>query len=946
MKKNLFYAGAFICAMAALSSCNNEDFSSSQLGDSMTVTAGMERQSRTIVEDELNSEGKYDIVWSSDDALYIYGGESYSYLKLIEGANQPEAQFDGKLYGYLSDLTNAIYPVPTKILGNGKFELELAADFAYDKHSNAPMYGTYDNENKRITFGLITSLLRVNVDVTAGEELTISMKDAAGTGNPVIAGTVTVDNGVISMDKNGEKTVKVKFNKAGNYMLDIPVPAGEYKGYTVKSGDKTIADVNLDTPQALAAGEILVASSAKEPETESLVKDEYIITDASELRWIAEELNKGNASINDKTFKLAKDIDLKNIPWTPIGTTDKSGVSFRGTFDGQGHTISNIIINENASAYDGFFASVWGATIKNVTFEGVNVEESRLAARIINAETKLENVTVNGSKVDNLFGTIENTGIVTIDGNKYIADGVLAEEMDENKLGIYSVKGFNWFAEQVNGGTNFAGKTVTLKVNIDLENKEWTPITGFKGTFDGGNKTISNLKVVIKDTNDPAGLFAKAIGATIQNLNLNDVDIQGHWMAGAIVGNGTCVKIENCSVTGGQVIVTPLNEDDGNQAGGIVGLLSADGGIAYVKKSSVDGLTIIAYRDLGGIAGTASESGNEVEVENNTVSNTLITANQTVAYYEEKAANAGELVGRNLGKADLKTNTATNVTVKTLVATAEQLTTAIKMATDEQVIVFANDIVGNSIALQKLDVDVVIDGDNHKYNGTIEIHGGAQVGNKETLTIKNVKFETSSDENLDFINGYYGNGLSTQKRYVHNVIVKDCNFKSTGSGDVVGMRFQQTYNISVKDCKAEGLHSLMWANSCGIKDDASYAFIVDNVEITNCKHGIHLGTTSAPFLVKNSNISTVDDYGYGIRVDANVNSTLEVENSTLTAKAPILIRKATSDYGLTLSGENKLNTTGEYQIIATANDFAKDKVLTKASGNITMTGADGMKIYK
>ena len=895
MKKNLFYAGAFICAMAALSSCNNEDFSSSQLGDSMTVTAGMERQSRTIVEDELNSEGKYDIVWSSDDALYIYGGESYSYLKLIEGANQPEAQFDGKLYGYLSDLTNAIYPVPTKILGNGKFELELAADFAYDKHSNAPMYGTYDNENKRITFGLITSLLRVNVDVTAGEELTISMKDAAGTGNPVIAGTVTVDNGVISMDKNGEKTVKVKFNKAGNYMLDIPVPAGEYKGYTVKSGDKTIADVNLDTPQALAAGEILVASSAKEPETESLVKDEYIITDASELRWIAEELNKGNASINDKTFKLAKDIDLKNIPWTPIGTTDKSGVSFRGTFDGQGHTISNIIINENASAYDGFFASVWGATIKNVTFEGVNVEESRLAARIINAETKLENVTVNGSKVDNLFGTIENTGIVTIDGNKYIADGVLAEEMDENKLGIYSVKGFNWFAEQVNGGTNFAGKTVTLKVNIDLENKNWTPITGFMGTFDGNDHIISNLTVATEG-NAPAGLFGASQG-TIKNLKINNVDIKGHYKAGAVVGDGLCAKIENCHVTGGTVTSTPHvvdgKNDDANHVGGIVGYLSAEPA-AYVKDCSVNGLVITAYRDVAGIVGTTTTNTYTpvaAIVSNNKVSNTTIIADQTVDYKEKKAANTGEFVGRQeVISAELTNNTlGEGVEVKTLVATATQLTNAMGFAANGDVIAMTKDIDGNLKLSNKN--SITIDGNNFML-GSVDLNG------KDNVTLRNISFDAANAQRC-----YDGKGNGKQyalifsagtgkdlKKGSRNIVLDGCIFNGTfvNGGAAIAFTDQsrtsgQSGDITVKNCTfetANGYYDIYCHysgyNEFNIKDNI-FKSVVKSLPI-------YLGRyqSSVPVVVKGNKFMTTDsfensaflqDHGnYGVSFDAADNT--------------------------------------------------------------------------
>lgn len=310
------------------------------------------------------------------------------------------------------------------------------------------------------------------------------------------------------------------------------------------------------------------------------------------------------------------------------------------------------------------------------------MEESRLVARVINAETKLEDVTVYGSKVDNLFGTIENNGTVTIDGNKYIADGVLAKGMDENKLGIYSVKGFNWFAEQVNGGNGFSGKTVNLTVNIDLENKEWTPIGNgtsssdnpniLRGTFDGNDNTISNLKVTAEGT-DAAGLFTNSFG-TIQNLKVTNVDITGHYKAGSIVGDGICAKVENCHVIGGTITSTPYNKNNANCVGGIVGYLSAESE-AYVQNCSVDGLTIKAYRAVAGIAGRAY--GANAKVLNNTVSNTAIIADQTDEYSEVKPLEAGEIVGSNLSNTDLSSNTATNVSIEIYAKDAQTLASAL-----------------------------------------------------------------------------------------------------------------------------------------------------------------------------------------------------------------------------------------------------------------------------
>lgn len=76
-------------------------------------------------------------------------------------------------------------------------------------------------------------------------------------------------------------------------------------------------------------------------------------------------------------------------------------------------------------------------------------------------------------------------------------------------------------AQLVNGGTNFSGKTIKLTADIDLGDKEWTPIGNdenwelkFSGTFDGDGHTISGLNVL--DTLFP-GLFGYVDGV-VQNL--------------------------------------------------------------------------------------------------------------------------------------------------------------------------------------------------------------------------------------------------------------------------------------------------------------------------------------------------------------------------------------------------------------------------------------------
>ena len=228
------------------------------------------------------------------------------------------------------------------------------------------------------------------------------------------------------------------------------------------------------------------------------------------------------------------------------------------------------------------------------------------------------------------------------------------------------------FASKVNSGEKFKGQVVALAGNIDLKGEEWTPIasgsTLFEGTFDGCGFTVSNITVNTTE-GASAGFFATSQSATIKNLTLKNVDINGTFKTGGIAGDGLCGYIENCTVDGGTITSVPrlVNGayDDANNVGGIVGYLSAEPN-AWVKNCTVKNVTITAYRDLGGIVGTVG--GANANVSGNKVINTNVIADQTSEYGSEKPANAGEIYGRlaNNAGANVLNNTATGVTVKTL----------------------------------------------------------------------------------------------------------------------------------------------------------------------------------------------------------------------------------------------------------------------------------------
>ena len=96
----------------------------------------------------------------------------------------------------------------------------------------------------------------------------------------------------------------------------------------------------------------------------------YTISDAGELAELAKLVNSGNDQ-KGNTFVLTQDIDLTGRNWTPIG---KYGSPFKGTFDGQEHTISGLTIKSDPDELGLFGYSAFSATIKNITLLSPQIE--------------------------------------------------------------------------------------------------------------------------------------------------------------------------------------------------------------------------------------------------------------------------------------------------------------------------------------------------------------------------------------------------------------------------------------------------------------------------------------------------------------------------------------------------------------------------------------------
>ena len=134
-------------------------------------------------------------------------------------------------------------------------------------------------------------------------------------------------------------------------------------------------------------------TAAKDPGYTIEGNGSYTVTSADGLMHVADLVNGGKTDIN---ITLDKNIDLTGKGWTPIGTSFDN--SYKGTFDGGGHTITGLTVTTN-DQFVGLFGYLNRAgTVKNVVMEGIQITSNHMFG-------------CTGGVVGYSWGTIENCSV-------------------------------------------------------------------------------------------------------------------------------------------------------------------------------------------------------------------------------------------------------------------------------------------------------------------------------------------------------------------------------------------------------------------------------------------------------------------------------------------------------------------------------------------------------
>ena len=306
----------------------------------------------------------------------------------------------------------------------------------------------------------------------------------------------------------------------------------------------------------------------------------YKISTAAELAWFRDYVNGTTVDEGEKpgtthpsaSAELTENIDLvefchakdgtkytEELSWTPIGNDDNM---YRGTFDGNGKTISNLYINATSFG-TGFFGIAIYGSLKNITFDNAKVKNTDKSYTGILA----------GDASSCMIENIKTSENCSVEGNRYVGGIVGSASGDIRNCSNCENRA------RVNGVAIIGG------------------ILGYSDSSDYSITSCANYGVVTGTENNVGGMVGQFSSGTIQN-SANYGDVKGTSYVGSLIGSAGMCNLNNVLGTG------KVTATSGDPAGLLVGSIynsssTASGILAYNSSAK---LTINGTEQTGDAA--------------------------------------------------------------------------------------------------------------------------------------------------------------------------------------------------------------------------------------------------------------------------------------------------------------------------------------------------------
>ena len=391
----------------------------------------------------------------------------------------------------------------------------------------------------------------------------------------------TIEPLVLSIEGATIENVSLQFNGAfTNTKITEKTDGSMSSVSTIKVGINLGASTTVDQSTATTSGAWQggVDFSWYEPNS---AQPEFQISTADQLAGLRYLVNNGT-DFKGITINLENDIDLNSVEWIPIGTytdavkNDESSVfssnetaynGFKGTFDGNNHTIKNLYAKGSTMynyAIGGGFKGLFGilesgSTIKNLTIENVNIQANGMVGAI-------------AGYIPSAFDSTEPVTIENIDviGNITIKS-------------LFNVGGII--------GRSESGSSINIKK---------CNVSGATGSY---IRSYSSTSVAF--VGGIIGAEYSSTDSIIENVSVGNLTVRGYKRAaGGIAGHILNTTVANPTIQNVKVMLDYFDEDEPENKksiGVITGTIGAEGQTAEDIEQAGKMLTIEGTKNVSNV---------------------------------------------------------------------------------------------------------------------------------------------------------------------------------------------------------------------------------------------------------------------------------------------------------------------------------------------------------
>lgn len=365
------------------------------------------------------------------------------------------------------------------------------------------------------------------------------------------------------------------------------------------------------------------------------------LSNAEELVQFKTAWDNGDYAADNLTVELTDNIDMKDIEWTGL-------YQFKGTFNGNGYTISNMTITSSDipsysnNANLGFFNTIAGGTVKNITFDNCSIIEAKNISNgfvgIIAGRDETDSVTLENCHVTNSAVLVESWFVGGLIGEigdiPYAGSATPTHTIKNCSVKNTIVQGSsdrNDYVGQIGGlaGAAYSTEFIDCYSNADILGS--CAVGGLAGYLKACRIINCCSEANIASTDHSGGIAGAALVSEIINCYSN-ARVSGTFNLGGIVGSMTGKEGEGSGFANGSNIIrisnciskveihSRENSSDSSNSGLLAGTINSLPGTYQIENAFCDSNSLfftVNNENQTAVTGTAldcisdfSDSGN------------------------------------------------------------------------------------------------------------------------------------------------------------------------------------------------------------------------------------------------------------------------------------------------------------------------------------------------